>query len=371
MGKIINTIQQPLFSYKWLLNGGNGFPAKNIKYHGAKVFTCFSGGGGSSMGYRLAGYDVIGFNEIDNKQAICYKKNLGETPYQYIEDIRLLRKKKKLPDILFDLDILDGSPPCTTFSMCGEREKNWGKKKKFREGQEEQTLDDLSFEFLLLVKRLNPKIILIENVTGILIGNAVQYSAKIKLILKEMGYLCLHKILNGADMGLPQARRRVFFIAIRKDLVKNIKTYGLIEKIPRLDLNFNCKHIPFSEIDEGENVDKKFYLNKETITYKRWLECKEGDSFAKRNKNIGFTHIKVNSKKPLPTIVGGNNNYHYSIPRFLSDNELILGSSFPFDYNFCSQDIRYIAGMSVPPIMISNIAWKIKQEWLDKIKENK
>ena len=71
-------------------------------------------------------------------------------------------------------------PPCSSFSMAGNREKDWGKKKKFTEGQHKQILDTLFFDFIKLGKRLQPKIILAENVTGLLMGNAVQYAAKIK-----------------------------------------------------------------------------------------------------------------------------------------------------------------------------------------------
>lgn len=79
---------------------------------------------------------------------------------------------KDYPKELYNLDILDGSPPCSTFSLAGEREKNWGKSKKFREGQAYQVLDDLFFEFIKLAEKLKPKIIVAENVKGILMGNA-------------------------------------------------------------------------------------------------------------------------------------------------------------------------------------------------------
>ena len=140
--------------YKWKLTDLEFVTKKNIK-----VMTCFSGGGGSSMGYKLNGYSVIANVEIDEKQNKMYLENINPK-YNYNTDIRnvvKLAKEKKLPDELYNLDILDGSPPCSTFSMMGLREKNWGKKKKFREGQEEQTLDDLFFVFCDLIRELNPK----------------------------------------------------------------------------------------------------------------------------------------------------------------------------------------------------------------------
>lgn len=100
-----------------------------------------------------------------------YKLN-HHPKHNYLMDIRDFNKipNELLPGELLDLDILDGSPPCTTFSMAGEREESWGKKKKFREGQKEQTLDDLSFVFIETVKKLQPKTVIMENVEGLLLG---------------------------------------------------------------------------------------------------------------------------------------------------------------------------------------------------------
>lgn len=121
--------------WKWSFKD---YPEKN----GLKVFSCFACGGGSTMGYKLAGCDVIGDLEIDPRMNKVYVEN-HHPKYNYLEDIRDFNKREDLPEELYNLDILDGSPPCSTFSMAGQREDAWGKKKKFREGQKEQTLDDL------------------------------------------------------------------------------------------------------------------------------------------------------------------------------------------------------------------------------------
>jgi DNA (cytosine-5)-methyltransferase 1 len=133
------------FPYEWYLQ--NGYPAQGIEKHGSKVFSCFACGGGSTMGYKLAGYDVLGCNEIDKRMAECYQAN-HNPKYCFIEPIQEFKLRKDLPDELYNLDILDGSPPCSSFSMSGNREKDWGKKKKFREGQAEQVLDTLFFDFI-------------------------------------------------------------------------------------------------------------------------------------------------------------------------------------------------------------------------------
>ena len=94
------------------------------------------------MGYKLAGFEHLGGVEIDPPIADVYRTN-HKPLHLYNEDIRVFNSRENLPSELYGLDILDGSPPCSSFSMAGSREKAWGKEKQFREGQAMQTLDDL------------------------------------------------------------------------------------------------------------------------------------------------------------------------------------------------------------------------------------
>ena len=142
-------------SYKWSLKD---YPEKE----NFNVFTTFACGGGSTMGYKLVGLNVIGANDIDKQMAEVYKLN-HNPKYYYLCDIRDMQKQE-LPEEFFNLDILDGSPPCSSFSMVGNREKDWGKEKVFTEGQSKQVLDDLFFYFLDLANKLQPKVIIAENV---------------------------------------------------------------------------------------------------------------------------------------------------------------------------------------------------------------
>jgi DNA (cytosine-5)-methyltransferase 1 len=104
---------------------------KSIPSNGIKVMSTFACGGGSSMGYKLAGCEVVAANDIDPEMAWHYKLNINPK-YYFLCPIRDLLTKD-LPVELHTLDILDGSPPCSTFSMAGSREEAWGKKKHFRE----------------------------------------------------------------------------------------------------------------------------------------------------------------------------------------------------------------------------------------------
>ena len=203
-----------LFPYEWNLS--DGYPAKGINPNGCKVFGTFVCGGGSTMGYKLAGFEHLGGVELDPKVAAVYELN-HHPKYMYIEAIREFNKRDDLPEELYNLDILDGSPPCSTFSMAGSREKAWGKKKRFAEGQKLQTLDDLVFVYCDTIAKLKPKVCLLENVSGLIRGNAKAYAKQIVQRITEAGYDVQVFLLNAATMGVPQMRERVFFIGLRKD----------------------------------------------------------------------------------------------------------------------------------------------------------
>ena len=228
------------FPYEWTLKD-----AQFTKDKG-NVFSCFACGGGSTMGYKLAGFNVIGCNEIDPKMIEAYRTN-HNPQFSYLEPIQTFKDREDLPDELFNLDILDGSPPCSSFSMAGNREKDWGKEKKFREGQADQVLDTLFFDFIDLAKRLKPKVVIAENVKGLLLGDAQKYVNAILIAFDEAGYYVDFKLLDASKMGVPQRRERVFFFAIRKDLYTGPFS-DLFSTRPYLDLEFNEDPIYFSDI---------------------------------------------------------------------------------------------------------------------------
>lgn len=355
------------FNYEWTLKD-----AKFTKDKGT-VFSCFACGGGSTMGYKLAGFDVIGMNEIDPKMAECYIENHNPV-YSYVEDIRTFKDRKDLPEELYNLDILDGSPPCSSFSMVGNREKDWGKEKKFREGQADQVLDTLFFDFIDLAEKLQPKVVIAENVKGILIGKAKEYAKKILINFNKAGYIVQEFCLDASRMGVPQRRERVFFIAIRKDLApklpQNISV--MFNYFPILDLVFFESIINFGKFKEvGNNQYPVSDFYKEL-----WEQRKFGDDDFScingrvRNKpNTGFSTSFVYDNKPCGTLTTKKDCYViFKEPRYLSDYETKCIGSYPQDYNFLTNRPEYLIGMSVPPIMTAQIASRISDQWLEKLK---
>ena len=335
--------------WKWTM--ADDYPKEK---NGLKVFSCFACGGGSTMGYKLTGCDVIGCVEIDKKMNEVYVKN-HNPKYNFCMDIRKFNEipNEELPPELFDLDILDGSPPCTTFSMAGDREESWGKKKKFREGQAEQTLDDLSFVLIDTVAKLRPKVVIMENVEGILLGNAIEYSREIYRRFNSIGYKVIHKLLKGEQMGVPQTRHRVFFIATRLDF-----------DLDNIDLNFNYEPITYGEIKDGTGQK----MNEQTIMYEWLCKTKECD------KRLNETLVRLGEKEKffnericwehniVQTVAASGGMYRGTEKTWVSCEDIINSQTFPQDYDFINRtrhNVQYICGMSVPPIMIKRIVTRL------------
>lgn len=348
------------FPYRWTLKDANFTKDKG------KVFSCFACGGGSTMGYKLAGFDVIGCNEIDPKMMEAYRAN-HNPKYSYLEPIQTFKLRDDLPKELYELDILDGSPPCSSFSMAGNRDKDWGKEKKFREGQAMQVLDTLFFDFIDLAAKLQPKVVVAENVKGILLGDAIQYVREIHREFDKAGYFIQHWLLDASKMGVPQRRERVFFIGLRKDLAKPfLRQINLFDIVPYLELKFNEAEIPFSLFADETDTNTK----DNTIVSEYWNKVNEGESFSvAHEKGSYFGDYKESLNKPLQTIIGEPNHggWHPFIQRMLNKNELCNGGTFPLDYDFKGMKPKYLIGMSVPPVMTANIATEIYLQWLSKL----
>jgi DNA (cytosine-5)-methyltransferase 1 len=329
-----------------------------------KVFSCFACGGGSTMGYKLAGFDVIGCNEIDKKMMTAYVAN-HNPKYLFLEPIQTFKDRDDLPEELYNLDILDGSPPCSSFSEAGSREKCWGKKKKFREGQAEQVLDTLFFDFIELGKKLQPKIIIAENVRGLLKGSAVKYVDRILTSFDDAGYFVDFKLLDSSVMGVPQIRRRVFFYAVRKDLYRGAFS-DLFGTRPILDLSFNENAIPFKMIHDKRAThntlgDHLSILMKELRDGEKDLRNPTKRIEGKEN-NFGNKIQYLD--KVCYSILASDKDIIFGENRYKSKSEFEKAGTYPSDYNYISSRPSYLIGMSVPPVMMAQIATRIYDQWL-------
>jgi len=349
------------FPYKWTLKDANFTKDKG------KVFSCFACGGGSTMGYKLAGFDVLGCNEIDPKMIEAYKAN-HNPKYAFLEPIQSFKLRDDLPQELYNLDILDGSPPCSSFSMAGNREKDWGKEKKFREGQAEQVLDNLFFDFIDLAKKLQPKVVVAENVKGLLLGNAKEYVRRIYKEFDLAGYYCQHWLLDASKMGVPQRRERVFFICLRKDIAEPfLYQQDMFTVNPLLKLEFNEPEILFKNVKTNENDNPLTEYDLSVWDLKIEGENDYSDTLKRtENRESNWNSKYIYDNKLCNTVASssGSKLVSFSEPRKLNDNELKQIGTFPMDYNFNSNDVKYIIGMSVPPVMTAQIATEIYTQWL-------
>ncbi len=343
---------KPIKSTDWKWTMAEDYPKEK---NGLKVFSCFACGGGSTMGYKLAGCEVVGCCEIDPKMNEIYVKN-HHPKHNFLMDIREFNKipNEEIPDELFDLDILDGSPPCTTFSMAGDREESWGKKKKFREGQAEQTLDDLSFVFIETVDKLRPKVVIMENVEGLIKGEAWSYVQRIYKQFSDIGYTVNHWLLKGEHMGVPQKRHRVFFVAIRLDV-------GVSPMY--LDMSFNYEPILFGEAKEGVGYNIKGRLH--NLLLLALPDEKDMGEVTTRveGKRSCFNQKIIHDNDVMCTIPAGHNCiWRFTEKTKISRQDIVNCCTFPRDFDFIQNtfaNVNYICGMSVPPIMIKRVVTRL------------
>lgn len=307
------------------------------------------------MGYKLAGYTVLGNCEIDPKIAAVYEAN-HHPKYSFQMDIREFNKRTDIPEELLDLDILDGSPPCSTFSMAGSREEGWNKEKVFREGQKKQRLDDLFFAFIETTEKLGPKVFVAENVKGLITGKARGYVNEVIKGFQDIGYTVQLFLLDSSLMGVPQKRERVFFIGAKKEL-----------GFPKLVLNFCEKPVTFGEVRTEHGIPLQDGIMKELVARR-----KPGDSdlsdVCKRERGKSSMYLQRFAKdgKPSPTVTAGASILRFCDGERFSDMDCVNVQTFPQDFDFSGQPAMYVTGMSVPPVMMANVADQINKQWFEK-----
>jgi len=319
---------------------------KQVPSNGLTAFSCFHCGGGSTMGYKLAGFDVLGGVEIDPEMMSIYRAN-HRPKHSYLMGVQQFNQLPldELPDELKNLDLLDGSPPCSVFSMAGKRDKKWGSEHHFREGQQKQRLDDLFMHFIEVGQRLQPKVIVAENVKGLILGNAKGYVKEIFAAFREAGYDAQLFLFNAARMGVPQARERTFFIARRRDL-----GWG------NLKMGFDEQLIPIGD------------LSPRLKGYRMITASNERHYAFGRIKNAWPCSCRpaptqVATKQRLDAAKGFPGDGTFIEPISFNDQERILIQSFPGDYQFGKCNVQYVCGMSVPPFMTQRVALEIGRQW--------
>ena len=191
-----------------------------LPWNGFTVASTFSGGGGSCLGYRMAGFRVAYANEFIEEAQKTYCAN--HEAFLDTRDIRKVTPESVLEALKMErgqLDLFDGSPPCCAFSTAGRREKGWNTQHDYSDGAK-QRIDDLFFEYARLVRGIQPKTFVAENVSGLVKGTAKGYFKLILQELKDCGYEVKAALLDASRLGVPQKRQRLIFVGVRKDLAE-------------------------------------------------------------------------------------------------------------------------------------------------------
>ena len=358
------------------------------------VISTFAGGGGSSTGYRLAGGKILCVNEFVEEAQNTYRENYPDTPI-LPGDIKELSGKDFLDIVGLkegELDILDGSPPCSAFSVAGKlshstdgkHSDGWGQTKNYSDGKMVENIEDLFFEFLRVADDIRPKVIVAENVKGLTIGEAKQYFNKINNTFEDIGYDVVAKVLDSRYFGVSQTRTRVIFIGLRSDItekaglnfmtINNVFPEQSTDVIPLKDALVGLEY----DAEEVEYLTKKF-LNtaywKDTGSNMEIDPPKVLTGMDYHPKGHHFNLKRVSQYVPAPTLTAMGSNdttagaFHWAEPRKLTIGELKRIQSLPDDFKLTgkwNQKSERI-GRMVPPLMMKAIADSIYNKILKEI----
>ncbi len=355
------------------------------------VISTFAGGGGSSTGYRLAGGKILCINEFVEEARNTYRENYSDTKI-IPDDIKKLSGQDFLDATGLksgELDLLDGSPPCSAFSMAGNvsHGKNnthkdaFGKTKSYSDIKEVSNVEDLFFEFLRVAKDIKPKIIIAENVAGLTFGEAKPYYNKIQNTFENIGYDVSSKILDSSNFGVPQTRRRLFFIGLRNDVTEkiglnfiNISSIFPDESKDIITLGDALDDLNYDE-EEIQRLKDKFSNTaywKDTGSKMPNDPDKVLTGMDYHHKGHHFNLKRVSLKQPAPTLTAMGSGettagaFHWNQPRKLTLGELRRIQSLPDDFKLTgkwNQKSERI-GRMVPPLMLKAIAESVYENVL-------
>lgn len=353
-----------------------------IPWNGFTVASTFSGCGGSSLGYRMAGFKVLWANEFIPAARETYEAN--KAPYTILDgsDIRTVKGRAVLKLLGLkrgELDLLDGSPPCSSFSVSGKREKGWGEVRKYSDTK--QRTDDLFFEFIRLLDELRPRTFVAENVAGLVRGTAKGMFIDFLKRMKAVGYNVGCRVLDAKWLGVPQSRTRTIFIGIRNDLGTDPQfptplpyTYSVRDALPDLAGKAMHKQGGYRITDCTSKPAPTVLASQcgmfEETSIERFAigaeydKLKEGEQSSKY-----FNLIRADRNQPSPTILASHGNLgmagvtHPTEKRKFTIPEVIRICGFPDDFiltgTYEQQWERL--GRAVPPVMMSHIARSVSE----------
>lgn len=325
---------------------------------GLTAISTFSGCGGSSLGLRWAGITVRCALEFIPEAAATYQANHPATPVvqQDIRDVtgaHLLDAAGLRPG---ELDILEGSPPCAAFSRSGLRDKGWGEVKQYSDTS--QRVDDLFFEWVRLASELQPRALIAENVAGLIEGKATGYLRLILKAIRASGFTPEARVLNAAQLGVPQARRRLIIIATRDDLARDGVTPAFPAPLPYSYAVRDAVVLPAKPRRTGPMLDPEtgtdVAIHPKYVIGNEWFHLRQGQA-----SHTFFNLLCDHPDRPAHTLtaqvgnVGAASCTHPTEPRKYTVAEARALCSFPPEYVLTGTYRQRMErlGRAVPPLM--------------------
>jgi DNA (cytosine-5)-methyltransferase 1 len=321
----------------------------------------FVGGGGLDLGFRQAGFHLLAATDVSSEAQRTHERNWPHAPF-ILGDLRELTLDDfsratdgRRPDVVI------GGPPCQGFSTLGDR-------------LSADPRNELVDAFIRIVEGLRPQAVVVENVRAVVTEYQGRYRDYILRRFEEIGYVMRLNVLNAADFGVPQHRRRAFFV-------------GFAE--PRIDYTFPPPShgpdlLPYATVgdaimdlaDKGPEVPNHVPLAHSDKVVARYRLIPEGGMLPPpdklpveiRRKNFGSTYKRLDRNAPSLTIVPGNNALpvHPVLDRSLTPREAARIQTFPDDYVF-EGDRRsqcILVGSAVPPLLAHVIAQSVRERIL-------
>jgi DNA (cytosine-5)-methyltransferase 1 len=349
------------------------------------VIDLFCGCGGISEGFRLAGFNIIGGLDFNEESVKTYQKNFPKAK-AICADLLNFNDQRIIEEFgNSKIDVIVGGPPCQGFSSANRWQK-----------ENADPRNKLFYEYLRFVEILKPKVVLIENVRGILSRDNGYAKDRIQNLLEKLGYNVNCDVLKASDFGVPQNRFRAFFVAIRNEYSNDKFDFNKLTKREKVNVNdaigelynFKDEQKEAYIINQDPSTEYRKYLRSKTnkihnhevkfpadITQKRISHVPQGGNWMNIPKNL-FSNDRSNRHSSAfkrlaendcsVTIDTGNahsNYFHPKYNRIPTVREAARIQSFNDDFVFVgSRTSQYKqVGNAVPPLLANAVAIEIKK----------
>lgn len=338
----------------------------------------FCGCGGLSKGFQLAGFNIVGGIDFNEPAIKTFNHNFKGAK-GLCRDLLTMDKDSIVKEFgdLKDIDVIIGGPPCQGFSTANRYQK-----------EIDDPRNKLFFEFVKFVDLAKPKVVVIENVRGIITRNNGYAKKRITEIFEERGYQVVNKILDASEYGVPQRRLRNFFVITRNgkfdfdSLRKSKHTVTVKEAIGEL-YQFEKENRKEKVLAQAPKTEYQKYLRRKDnkvvndeirypaeIVQKRISYVKQGENWervpselwpSQRNNRHSSAYRRLEENKVSVTVDTGNNHSNYFHPLFNRIPTIREGArlqSFPDSFEFIgnrSEQYRQV-GNAVPPLLSKAIA---------------